>query len=212
LIRSAQAFSKLLAKSIVAIVTTCRRYRWTVLAISIVVTIASAHYATTHFQINTKTRNFISDKLPWRQNMIEMDRAFPQSADQIIVVIDGKTPELTEAAAQRLNEKLAARPDLFESVVRQDGGPFFNENGLLFRPIAEVRRTTEELLKARPLLSALASDPSLRGVMDAFSFMAQEVRTRTGVLAISTGRWFRWLMRSMICFPPGRRSSRGEAC
>jgi uncharacterized protein len=59
---------------------------------------------------------------------------------------------------------------------------FFNENGLLFRPIAEVRRTTEELLKARPLLSALASDPSLRGVMDAFSFMAQEVRTRTGGL------------------------------
>jgi uncharacterized protein len=74
-----------------------------VLAISIVVTIASAHYATTHFQINTKTRNFIADKLPWRQNMIEMDRAFPQSADQIIVVIDGKTPEFTEAAAQRLN-------------------------------------------------------------------------------------------------------------
>jgi uncharacterized protein len=132
LIRSAQAFSKPLAKSIAAIVTTCRRYRWTVLAISIVVTIASAHYATTHFQINTKTRNFISDKLPWRQNMI-LDRAFPQSADQIIVVIDGKTPELTEAAAQRLNEKLAARPDLFQSVVRQDGGPFFNENGLLFR-------------------------------------------------------------------------------
>lgn len=82
LIRSAQAFSKPLAKSIVAIVTTCRRYRWTVLAISIVVTIASAHYATTHFQINTKTRNFISDKLPWRQNMIEKDRAFPQSADR----------------------------------------------------------------------------------------------------------------------------------
>lgn len=72
-----------------------------VLAISIVVTIASAHYATTHFQINTKTRNFIADKLPWRQNMIEMDRAFPQSADQIIVVIDGKTLEFTEAAAQR---------------------------------------------------------------------------------------------------------------
>jgi uncharacterized protein len=110
------------------------------------------------------------------------ERAFPQSADQIIVVIDGKTPELTEAAAQRLNEKLAARPDLFQSVVRQDGGPFFNENGLLFRPIAEVRRTTEELLKARPLLSVLASDPSLRGVMEAFSFMAQEVRIRTGGL------------------------------
>lgn len=52
--------------------TACRRYRWTVLAVAILVTIVSAHYAITNFQINTKTRNFISDKLPWRQNMIEM--------------------------------------------------------------------------------------------------------------------------------------------
>jgi len=179
---SSQTFSKPLVKSINALVAASRRYRWTVLALAAAVTIVSADYATTHFQINTKTRNFISAKLPWRQNMIAMDKAFPQSVDQIIVVIDGKTPELTETAAQRLNEKLAARPDLFRSIVQLNGGRFFNQNGLLFRPAAEVRGTTEALLKARPLLATLSSDPSLRGIMDAFSDTAHEVRKRSGSL------------------------------
>jgi predicted RND superfamily exporter protein len=95
-----------------------------VLALAMVVTIASAYYAASHFQINTRTRNFISSKVPWRQDMIKMDKAFPQGVDQIVVVIDGKTMELAEAAAQRLAEKLPSRPELYQSVERQNGGPF----------------------------------------------------------------------------------------
>ena len=67
-----------------------------------------------------------------------MDKAFPQGVDQIVVVIDGKTPELAEAAAQRLTEKLEQRPELYRSVVRPDGGPFFDRNALLFMPLAEL--------------------------------------------------------------------------
>ena len=103
-----------------------------------VVTFASAYYAASHFQINTQTRNFISSKVPWRQDMIKMDSAFPQGVDQIVVVIDGKTMELAEAAAQRLAEKLRSRPELYQSVERQNGGPFFDRNALLFMPLAET--------------------------------------------------------------------------
>ena len=108
MIRSTEALSKPLSRSIVALVTACRCYRWIVLAVAILVTIVSAHYAITNFEINTKTRNFISDKLPWRQNMIEMDKAFPQGVDQIVVVIDGKTPELAESAAQQSQRDIGA--------------------------------------------------------------------------------------------------------
>jgi len=34
--------------------------------------------------------------------MVNMDKAFPQTVNQIVVVIDGKTTELAEAAAQQL--------------------------------------------------------------------------------------------------------------
>jgi hypothetical protein len=102
--------------------------------------------------------------------------------DQILVVIDGKTPELAEAAAQHLADKLKERPDLYQTVVRPDGGHFFNQNALLFMPAPEIQKSTEELLKARPLLAELASDPSLRGVITAVAFTASKARARTGNL------------------------------
>ena len=126
-----------IAKSIVAIVAVCSRFRWIVLALAILVTIASGYYTATHFAINTNTNEFFSEKLQWRQNLIALEKAFPQRDDQIVVVIDGATPELAEAAAQSLTDKLKRRPDLYQSVVRPDGGPYFNQNGRL--PISSRR-------------------------------------------------------------------------
>jgi uncharacterized protein len=146
------------------------------------VTIASAYYAANHFQINTRTRNFISDKVAWRHDMFTMKKAFPQGGDQIVVVIDGTTMELTEAAAQRLCEKLRSRPDLYQSVERQNGGAFFDQNALLYMPLADTRHTTEELSKARPILMGLATDPSLRGIMNVYSLVSRGVAKKTGTL------------------------------
>src|SRR6202007_1355191 len=139
-----------IARSIVGIVGACSHFRWTVLALAILVTIASGYYTATHFAITTNTNEFISAKLPWRQNLIALDKAFPQRVDQIVVVIDGATPELAEAAAQSLADSLKRRPDLCQSVVRPDGGPYFNQSALLFQPVAELRRTVKELSHARP--------------------------------------------------------------
>ena len=50
-------------------------------------------------------------------------------------------------------------------VLRPDGGPFFNQNGILFLPLPEVKDTTQQLIKAQPFLGGLAADPSLRGIM-----------------------------------------------
>ncbi|MGH6842389.1 MAG: MMPL family transporter, partial [Methylocella sp.] len=171
-----------IARSVVAIVKTCSRFPWSVLAFAILVTIASGYYAATHFAITTNTNNFISEKLQWRQNLIALDKAFPQRTDQIVVVIDGATPELAEAAAQSLADRLKRRPDLCLSVVRPDGGSYFNRAALLFQPAGELRRTVKELSRARPFLMALASDPSLRGVVNAVSFINQGVRAQAGTL------------------------------
>jgi hopanoid biosynthesis associated RND transporter like protein HpnN len=171
-----------IAKSIVAIVAVCSRFRWIVLSLAILVTIASGYYTATHFAINTNTNEFFSEKLRWRQNLIALEKAFPQRDDQIVVVIDGATPELAEAAAQSLTDKLQHRPDLYQSVVRPDGGPFFNQNALLFQPVADLQRTIKELSRARPFLMALASDPSLRGIAKAISFINQGVHAKAGTL------------------------------
>jgi uncharacterized protein len=172
----------LIARSIVAIVGACSRFRWTVLALAISVTLACGYYAATHFAINTNTNNFISEKLQWRQNLIALDKAFPQRVDQIVIVIDGATPELAEEAARALTEKLKGRPDLYRSVVRPEGGPYFNQAGLLFLPLSELRNTVSDLSRARAFLMALSSDPSLRGIVTAVSYINQGVQAKAGTL------------------------------
>ncbi len=169
-----------ISRAITAIVDFCRRLKWSVVAFATFLTVACGYYAVTHFDINTDTNEFISASLPWRQNLIAMDKAFPQRADQIVIVVDAKTPELAEEATQRLTERLKTRPDLFSSVLRPDGGPFFNKNGLLYLPVSEVQSTVDGLFKAQPFLSILASDQSLRGVADAFSFINRGVRSKAG--------------------------------
>ncbi len=170
----------LIGRAIVALVDTCSRSPWTVIIAALLIAGVSAWYAGAHFAINTNTNDFLSAKLPWRQQLAQLDKAFPQSHDNIIVVIDGKTPELAEGAAQKLFARLTTRPDLFKSVTRPDGGPYFDRIGLMFQPVSLVQRNVGGLLKTQPFLAALSSDPSLRGVMDAFSFINRGVRSQAG--------------------------------
>ncbi|MBO0733559.1 MAG: MMPL family transporter [Methylocapsa sp.] len=171
-----------IAKLVIAIVSFCSRFRWTVLGVSLLLAAAAAHYAVTHFAINTNTNDFISAKLPWRQNLLALDKAFPQRVDQIVAVVDGATPELAEAAAQSLTDRLKSRPDLFRSVLRPDGGAYFNQAGLLFLSVPELRKTVDELSRARAFLMGLSADPSLRGIATAVSYINQGVRAKAGTL------------------------------
>ncbi|MBO0733379.1 MAG: MMPL family transporter [Methylocapsa sp.] len=170
---------KPLERLVAAIITRCRRWRWAVTAGAAIVAVFCAYYVIGHFQINTRTRNFISSSLPWRQDMIRMDKAFPQNANQILVVIDGKTMELAESAARNLAMRLRLQPSLFRSVERQNGGPFFNRNALLFMPADAARQAAEELARARPLFAILAYDPSLRGIANAFSSLSQALAKKS---------------------------------
>jgi uncharacterized protein len=170
----------ILTSTIQAIVRLCASYPLRILLITAVLAVISAFYAATHFTINTDTNNFLSAKLPWRQRLAALDAAFPQGTDQILVVVDGATPELAESATARLFEKLQSRRDLFTFTNRPDGGSYFQRNAFLFPPMSEVARTTEGLTRSQPFLAALAADPSLRGIMDAFSFVNRGVQAKVG--------------------------------
>ena len=126
--------------------------------------------------IDTDSAQLISPRLPWRQREAALDAAFPGRTGIIAVVLDAVTPELGERAAALLTERLAERRDLFTTVRRPDGGPFFARNGLLFLPLSEVGQTTGRLIEAQPLLGALAADPSVRGVMGSLQLALEGVR------------------------------------
>jgi hopanoid biosynthesis associated RND transporter like protein HpnN len=169
-----------ITKAVVFVVMACARFKYLVLLVSLGLTAFSGWYASTNFALNTNTDDFIAASVPWRQNEIAYAKAFPDQQNQIIVVIDGKTPEIAAGAARALQAGLDNHPDLFKSVVQPDGGPFFAKNGLLFLSTAEVEKAIGGLQRARPVLGILASDPSLRGVFDGFGYIAKGVANKQG--------------------------------
>ena len=158
-------------RSIIArIVDFSSRNRWPVITAALLLAVVSSVYAARHFAIDTDINHLLSTHLPWRQHEIAYEKAFPQRAELTLVVVQAPTPENTKRATEALAAKLAERKDIIRSVHQPGSGPFFDRNGLLYLSAEEVEKTTTQLARARPLLGALAADPSLRGVMDAVSF------------------------------------------
>ncbi len=151
------------------IVAFCCRWPGLVTLAAIALTVAASLFTSAHFAMNTDSEKLISADVGWRKREIQFDRLFPQQSNLILVVIDGKTPELAEAGAASLTARLAKDKKLFPDVRRPDGGAFFDHNGMLFLPLKEVETTTQQLFKAQPFLGALAADPSLRGIMNSLS-------------------------------------------
>ncbi len=152
----------------------CRRPVWIVVIALFAAAIASL-YTTAHFQIDTNSENLVSSQTNWRQRDIHFDKLFPQNNNLILVVVDGATAERAEYGAAKLADALTANRALFSAVRRPDGGAFFDRNGLLFLPLADVQATTQQLIQAQAFLSVMAADPSLRGVMDSLSMMLEGV-------------------------------------
>jgi uncharacterized protein len=151
------------------IVGLCCRHARIVVALFVLAALAAGAYTAAHFRIDTDSEKLISAKLDWRQREAKFDALFPQQGNLILVVIDGKTQEQAMRAQGVLAARLAARKALFPIVRQPGGGAFFHQNGLLFLSKGEVKATTEQLIAAQFFLGSLASDPSLRGVMDSLS-------------------------------------------
>jgi hopanoid biosynthesis associated RND transporter like protein HpnN len=81
--------------------------------------------------------------------------------------VDAPTPELTSVASAALEQKLSGDTKHFDSVQALGSGEFFDKNGLLFLPVAEVGQLTGQFESAAPLIEIMAGDPSLRGLTGA---------------------------------------------
>jgi uncharacterized protein len=160
--------------AIVRIVDFCARYRWSAVAAGTLLMLATGAFSVARFSINTDVEGLISRQLPWHARQLQLSRDFPQNG--IAAVVRAPTAENAEQAANELAQTLARNSRLFPMVGQPDSGDFFERNGLLFDTPANVEKTVEGLTQAQPLISGLAADPSLRGVMKALSLATEGVQ------------------------------------
>ncbi len=161
------------------IVGLCNRYAWGVIGIALIVTAVSGAYTVKNFAITTDINKLISPDLGWRQRELAFEKHFPGSFGSILVVVDAPTPELASAAGDLLTRKLTGQSKVFHAVHALDSDPFFEKNGLLFQPEADLAGMTQGLGRAGPVIGALAGDPTLRGLTRALSF---------GLLGVQNGQ------------------------
>lgn len=152
-----------------------RRRAISVVVASLALATLLAVYGAGHLSLDADTSNIVSSDAPFRKLDKELDEAFPQRTDRLVVVIDALTPEQAGAAANALLRQLEQRPALFKSVQDPIGSEFFKRNGMLFLSGEELSQITEQLIRAQPMIGELASDPSLRGLFHALSLSLEGV-------------------------------------
>ena len=133
--------------AITRLVQLSSRYAWPVILSFLLLAVVSASYFTGHFAITNDSKKLLSSSLPWRQQEMMLENAFPHRIDQIIAVIDATTPEAADEAADALVNGLAPRSDVIRRVSRPDGGEFFERNGIL--PSMAIPSTLQDSLMAR---------------------------------------------------------------
>jgi hopanoid biosynthesis associated RND transporter like protein HpnN len=157
---------RVIAAIVGCIVEFARRNAAAIAIGGLVLSLGGGFYAAAHLAVDTDLDHMLPADVAWRQNEIALDQAFPQNNNLLVIVIDGETGDLADRAARQLADRLRAMPDLFRYVRQPDGGKFFDRNGLLFVPVAELAAMSEQLIAAQPLIGSLARDPSLRGLFD----------------------------------------------
>jgi uncharacterized protein len=160
---------KTITALVVRAIDFCAHYAWPVIAAAILLAVASSWYAATHFSMTTDINQLISTNIAWRQREAKFEKAFPQY-QLIVAVIDAPTQELVDEATGALVQRLSQQKDMFRSIQQPKGGAFFAQNGFLFEPADQLGTQLNMLTKAQRLLQVLASDPSLRGVVQALQF------------------------------------------
>lgn len=137
-----------------------------VLVLTVLATLACGYYVAVNIGINTDTSKMLASDLPYQEANRKIDRLFPATDSNLVIVVDGENPDHVESAAAALATALANDTDSFARVFYPQGDKFFKKNGLLYLSTKDLGVLSDRLAQAQPLIGALRRDPSLRGLAD----------------------------------------------
>ena len=135
-----------------------------ILIITVVLAIAALIYTVDHLGMNTSTKDMLSADLQWRQQDLLYEREFPQTTDNIIVVLEAPTPDQALDAAHVMYQRLLQERTLFRFVYYPNALSVFRNSALLFLDTGELQDLADNLASIQPFLSRLTDDQSLRGL------------------------------------------------
>jgi hopanoid biosynthesis associated RND transporter like protein HpnN len=142
----------------------CRRRPLLVIALSLLLAVASLVYSARNLGVRGDSEYLLSQELPFKQLERSYQEAFPLLYENIFVVIDGVTPERAGEAASALAERLQDRPEYFRGAYLPGGGDFFEQHAFLYLERDELEDLADRLAQVQPYLAELSRDGTLRGL------------------------------------------------
>lgn len=146
----------------------CYRAPWTVLLLSITLSIASVAYSYFFLEFATDRSALVNENEKYQRLFREFRKEFPVDED-IVVVIEGGTREGRQAFVDGAVTALEAEPKLFSDIFGKFELPFIRSHALFYFDLPGLKKLVSELEEAQPLLKALGSQGGLAGLMEGFS-------------------------------------------
>jgi hopanoid biosynthesis associated RND transporter like protein HpnN len=135
-----------------------------VLVLALLSAFAAAAFAVLTLQINTSSKDMLSEDLPYRQYGIALEAAFPDLDAELVAIIEADDPARAQIAAKALVSALQAGSEVFLAFYYPPSDEFFVRNGILYLPVEELDALLLGLADATPLLIALRENPPLAGI------------------------------------------------
>ena len=132
----------------------------------IALTIASVFYIKDNLEMSTSTTDMLSKDLSWRKLDIEYERLFPQFSDNVLVVIEAKTPDQASDTAAALYSSLKNNSTFLNEIYYPTQSPYFRQSAFLFLDIDELQDLSDRLAQIQPFLGTLIDDQNLRGLFN----------------------------------------------
>lgn len=118
------------------------------------------------FRMNSDLGALIEQGATWRADFDRFEAEFPMLIDTLMVVVSGTSFQGVEDTARRIENAMTMRSQVFQDVYSPANDPFFRDHALLYLDMDDLERLVDRLAEAQPMLTAVAEDPSLRGVLE----------------------------------------------
>jgi hopanoid biosynthesis associated RND transporter like protein HpnN len=165
-------FERLLGGVAAAVVETSTRRPRLVLALSVLLTAASA-MAAAGLKVDTDSDRLLSADLRVGQTNRALAAAFPDLQNNLVVMVEADDPADARAAAEALRARLAAEPERYQNLFLPGYGDYYDDFGLYHLDRDELDELAARIEEAGPLLATLAERPELPVLLGALAHVVE---------------------------------------
>jgi len=140
------------------------RYAIWIIVAYVLLAAISLNYAVGNIGINSNTAEMFDPELDFRERQNFFNETFSILDDNLVVVVEGETPELTDIVINNLFKTFENEGRYFSDVYLPGGDNYFKKNQFLFLETEELEKVSSRLSRSNVFLSLLAQNQSMRGL------------------------------------------------